>query len=157
MFPELEPGSYFLTASRDYNAPPVISEVIELDADWVQQDLELPVPKAGRHIRMTVRDSAGMPLVTGLDFRMSTRSDSGSSSRGGSEFLMEDGTWWLPIPKDYVEALKEGNTDTRLVVTVTSKSYGAKELEVRPGKLFVVNFDAVASLVITIAGYAGSD
>ena len=151
-FLDLTPGTYAVGLSN-WNEALFAHAVVTVGAGVAEVDLVVPEPDAKEHLVVRAFGPLGNPLHD-LDFGWQRRSGRGSSSSGLEGRRGPDGAWWLQPKAEFFEPWPKETTYT---LTITHSQLGYRDIVIEEGQREVtVRFEEPVSIVVTVAGYAGS-
>ena len=148
-FEDLDPGRFWLAATR-FSDRAEVEEFVELEAEPLEIDLQLPVLDGADHVIVRV---VGPDAELLTDVLLGQRCSAAGSSTilGASAFLREDGSFaFLPdLARSPCEA-----RDASHFIEVLSTVYGRREVEYDPRsqETVVVEFDDLAWLTVRLEG-----
>ncbi len=149
-FLDLAPGTYAIGLANR-NEALLAHRIVEVGV--VEVDLVVPEPDPDQHLVVRTFGPSGNP-VQDVDFRWKYSHRGGSSSGGISGRRGRDGVWWLQPKKAFFEPWPE---ETGYQLTVEHSELGNREIQLQEGQREVsVTFEEPASIVVVVAGYAGS-
>ncbi|MBL8843240.1 MAG: hypothetical protein JNL90_17095 [Planctomycetes bacterium] len=158
-FTDLAPGRYVVGVSGNWQDRIRAHAVVEVGAGMVVQDLEIPPLERANCIVARVLDPAGR-AVDDVRFVLEVATSRGSSGSHVEAERRADGSWWIPLEGSDELFQDDGSlvADATLSVTAKSESFGDATAKVAASgpREVELRFGAAASLVATIAGYAGS-
>lgn len=158
-FTDLTAGRYVVGVAANWQDRIRAHAVVEVGAGMVVQDLEIPPLDRAKCIVARVLDPAGR-AVDDVDFVLEVATSRGSSAGGVEAERRPDGSWWIPLESREELIRDDGSLvpDATITITARSESFGDTSAEVAATGVSEVElrFGAAASLVATIAGYAGS-
>jgi len=128
-------------------------EVVTVDEGVVERNLVVPEPDPKAHLIVRAFGPNGNPLHS-LDFRWEHRREGGSSSGGIQDRRGPDGAWWLQPKSQFFAPWPEGTSYT---LTAQHSELGDREVVLEEGQREVsVTFAEPVSIIVVVAGYAGS-
>lgn len=149
---DLEPGHYAIGLS-DWNNALIAHQVVDVDAGVVEVELEVPEADPDQHLIVRAFGPTGRALRD-LEFRWVGRSGGGSRSGGIQGRRAADGSYWLRPKADFFGAWGKESSYT---LTVVHAQLGEREIALAQGQREVdVSFTEPVTLVVVVAGYAGS-
>lgn len=118
------------------------------------KDLVIPRATTPDMLALWVRGPDGK-LIEDVSFGLERRHGGGSSSSGGlTPMQREDGAWLFSRSEDSDDS---GEEDAKYIVTASTEEYGEKKAEFTGAEREkTIQFDAPATLKVTLAGYANS-
>ena len=150
-FLDLSPGTYALGLTNR-NESLFTHQVVTVGAEVLETELVVPEPNPDEHLVVRAFGPTGSPLQD-LDFRWQRKSGGGSSSGGIQGRRGEDGAYWLR-PKDEFFKPWDGATYR---LTVEHSELGDRAIDLTENQREVsVTFDEPISIIVVVAGYAGS-
>lgn len=149
---DLEPGLYAVGLSDRSNSL-LTHAVVTVDTGVVEVELEVPEPDPEQHLIVRAFGPTGRALRD-LEFRWESRNAGGSSSGGLQGRRDADGSWWLRPKADFFGVWGK---DTTYALSVVHSQLGEREIALEQGQREVeVHYDEPVTLVVVVAGYAGS-
>ena len=157
-FLDILPGRYAVGINRDWNAPIVVHEVIDVGADIVECELRLPPPDLDQFIQVTVlRPDGGM--ANQVSFGFTHRSGGSSSSQsGGSPMRTQEGVYLYSVPVNSNNAYYvEPSAEDEFLISVRAEGYSEMEALLSPGQRdLTIQFTEEAFLDVVVHGIAGT-
>jgi hypothetical protein len=151
-FDDISAGTYLIGAGYS-NGKILVSASVTVTDGEVTQDLTIPALSADEVFVVWVRGPDG-GLLADVDFGLERRYKHGSSSSGANTSRREDGAWLIMRSNDQDDS---GGDDVKYIVTATTDEYGAKTAEFTGAEREkTIQFNAPATVKVTIPGYAGS-
>jgi hypothetical protein len=149
---DLEPGQYAIGLS-DWNNALMAHQAVTVGAGVVEVELAVPEPDPDEHLIVRAFGPSGRPLRD-LEFRLQSRSGGGSRSGNVQGRRDPDGSYWLRPKADFFEAWGKETSHT---LTVVHAQLGEREVALAEGQREIeVHFTEPVTLVVVVAGYAGS-
>jgi hypothetical protein len=152
-FLDLAPGTYAIGLAN-WTGALYASEIVSVVEEVVEVNLVVPEPDPEKHLVVRAFGPSGNP-VQDLEFSWMRRHTGGSSGGGISKGHQgPDGAYWLRPKDEFFNAWPDG---TAYTLAVEHSELGSREIELEEGQREVsVTFEEPVTLVVVIAGYAGS-
>jgi hypothetical protein len=149
---DLEPGPYAVGLT-DGSQALLAHELATVGEGVVEVELRVPEPDPDEHLIVRAFGPSGRALRD-LEFRWLSRAGTGSRSGGIQGRRAADGSFWLRPKADFFGAWGK---EWSFTLTVVHSVLGERELALEEGQREVeVTFAEPVTLVVVVAGYAGS-
>jgi hypothetical protein len=165
LFRDLKAGRYLVGIGREWISPVVAHAVVEVAADMVVQDFEVPAWDPSRCWFVTVRDPRGR-IIDDVGFELSIHRPGGGDTGPVEGERQPDGSFQIPVESIEECPLANGydESDTfrasawpagvRVELTVTSPSHGRKIVDLVPSVRRVeIAYLPPAHLVVSVPGF----
>lgn len=158
-FGDLDPGAYWIGASRgeENEEFPPAPQLVEVGTALVEVELALEPIRPDQGVLVLAYAPDGTPL-TDVDIRLGYYSSRMSSSGGGSTLRMRGGGHMV-LGGANLAGNAQQSPGGKFQIDVRHNSYGSRQIELDSlaGGQVEVRFEEPARVVVTVAGYAGSE